>query len=299
MDSLLELGIGTSSNILRHLGCVIHSAPDRTARVLHASFIDYLIDPDRSAGCQWNINRNTHSLSLAINCLRILHSQLQFNMCGFEDSHLLNSEIPTLPSRIQNLRPELHYAGQYWGSHLRHVTPGDKVILMKLQKFVDTQFLYWLELLSLLGQVQDAGENLQIAQDYVGVCGGDLKVSLHDARCFVDGFAPVIAQSMAHIYISALPFAPRKSLVQKNFASKFPGILSYNAPLDAHWSSLQKLFLGHTNSVWSVTFSPDGRRIAFWLIRQHHAHLGLRDRCRPWWASDRPHQLSFVGRLLP
>ncbi|KAJ6549791.1 hypothetical protein B0H19DRAFT_1237004 [Mycena capillaripes] len=49
MDSLLFFKPGTASKVLAYLGCVIHRTSDKTARVLHASFSDYLMDSDRSA----------------------------------------------------------------------------------------------------------------------------------------------------------------------------------------------------------------------------------------------------------
>ncbi|KAK6995670.1 WD40 repeat-like protein [Favolaschia claudopus] len=260
MDSLLALEIGTSSSILEHLGCIIRLASDQTARVLHGSFADYLTNPGRSGGCHWHINRDSQNLALALHCFRILQNQLHFNMCSIQDSNLLNSEISDLHSRIQNIQPELRYVGRYWGTHLRDATPDNKVILAKLKNFVESQFLSWLELLSLMGLVQRAGDILEVAQDYIK-SDQNLKVSLHDARRFVNGFAPVIAQSTAHIYISALPFAPKQSLVQQNFASKFPGVLTYTDPGNIQWASLQKTLLGHTSDIVSVAFSPDGTRI--------------------------------------
>ncbi|KAJ7698351.1 hypothetical protein B0H17DRAFT_332784 [Mycena rosella] len=258
MDSLLSFKPGTASKILARLGSVTYRASDGTARVLHASFSDYLL---HSGDHLWNIDSQSYHRSLALGCFNVLQSQLHFNMCGLRDSHLLNSEVADLPTRLNEyLRPELRYASQYWVNHLDGAEP-ETNILPKLRELLEIHFLYWLEVLSLLGQVQSVNGMLNIARKHVVQAGDeDLKVMLHDAQRFMYGFAPVMAQSAPHIYISALPLSPKESLVQRNFGPRFPSVLRYNAP-DGDWLSLQKTLTGHSNWVRSVAFSPDGRRI--------------------------------------
>ncbi|KAJ7190110.1 hypothetical protein GGX14DRAFT_546974 [Mycena pura] len=92
LDALLGLGAGVSARVLEKLGCVIQWRRGQPARTLHASFGDYLTDPKRSTGHPWHIDSKMQNQSLALGCLRVLRDKLQFNICGLEDSHLLNSE---------------------------------------------------------------------------------------------------------------------------------------------------------------------------------------------------------------
>ncbi|KAJ7191798.1 hypothetical protein GGX14DRAFT_406900 [Mycena pura] len=149
IDSLLGLKRGTSSRILEYLGCVVQRASDQTVRVLHASFTDYLTDRVRSGKFPWH---------------------LKFNMCGLENSHLLNHEIPDLPDRIErSLSPELRYASSYWSDHLLEGEHDDKMI-QELGGFVQAHLLHWLEILSLRGQMNLARGMLEAAWSSVQVC---------------------------------------------------------------------------------------------------------------------------------
>ena len=62
--------------------------------------------------------------------------------------------------------------------------------------------------------------------------------------------------------MSALPFAPLESLVAKQYRSRFPSTLNVISGGDQKWPPAINIFRGHTNWVWSVTFSPDGKRVA-------------------------------------
>ena len=83
-----------------------------------------------------------------------------------------------------------------------------------------------------------------------------------DAIHFIDVFGKPISQSMPHIYLSALAFAPWMSMIRQHYASLYPsiGILKANRP--SGWLDIQPVLAAHTSWVTSVAFSPDGARIA-------------------------------------
>ena len=91
---------------------------------------------------------------------------------------------------------------------------------------------------------------------------GDSASFVADTVKFVIAFASVISQSTPHIYISALPFAPRDSKVAQMFLPQFPRILSLQTGQATQWPAIQGVFTGHKSAVNSVAFSPDGKRIA-------------------------------------
>ncbi|KAJ7439640.1 hypothetical protein B0H11DRAFT_566024 [Mycena galericulata] len=261
MDSLLCLEEGDSAEVLKHLGCIVQWARGQTARILHTSFRDYLTDFERSGSHPWFVEKETQSRSLTLGCFHVLQDRLRFNICDLKNSHVLNSEVPELAKRKEEyLSPDLSYASRFWANHLQNST-SDNEICAKLRKFIETGFLYWLEVLSLLEQVNIGSRMLELARKYVKTRDQDLEHDLYDAQRFLHGFAPVIAQSVPHIYISALPLAPGQAKVRETYAQKFPRTLCYAGPLDASRLSIQKVIHGHTDAVCSVTFSPNGEQI--------------------------------------
>ncbi|KAJ7366031.1 hypothetical protein DFH08DRAFT_679026, partial [Mycena albidolilacea] len=261
IDALLSFRNGRSADILDYLGCVVQWSSGTTARILHASFSDYLTS-DRSSGHPWYVNPKIQSKSLVLGCLKILNSQLCFNICKLENSHILNIDVPDLSDRIAtHITAELKYASLFWAHHLQ-ATEVDDEIFSELKHFMNNQFLHWLEVLSLLGQVPSATESLKGIQNCIEEADQGLQDLLADAIRFLGIFSPVIAQAAPHIYISALPFSPQASLVYKQFASSLPQTLCWTGPLGGNWPGLLKVLHGHTDSLWSVVFSPDGKQIA-------------------------------------
>src|SRR5712671_3158311 len=82
-----------------------------------------------------------------------------------------------------------------------------------------------------------------------------------DAVKFVAVFATPIAQSVPHIYLSAIVFAPKESITAETFHGKFMNTVSVKSGKTANWPVIQNIFRGHARIVSSVAFSPDGSRI--------------------------------------
>ncbi|KAJ7224708.1 hypothetical protein GGX14DRAFT_309597, partial [Mycena pura] len=137
--------------------------------ILHTSFSDYLTDHRRSGRHLWFVDSKIQSKSLAMGCLRVLNSQLKFNICDLEDSHVLNVDVPALLDRIEgHIFAELKYASLFWAHHLRDAGL-DEEILIELKGLMNNRFLYWLEVVSLLNQVPIAIESLEITRNYTEV----------------------------------------------------------------------------------------------------------------------------------
>jgi WD40 repeat protein len=82
-----------------------------------------------------------------------------------------------------------------------------------------------------------------------------------DVQRFIQIFGGMILHSTPHLYVSALPFTPANSPLSKNLSARFPNILRVASGRDMNWPAVQTVLRGHTNSVKSVSFSPDGIRI--------------------------------------
>jgi WD40 repeat protein len=90
---------------------------------------------------------------------------------------------------------------------------------------------------------------------------GDVVSFANDAIKFVFAFGPPISQSAPHIYLSALPFAPKNSQVAKHYLPLFPKTLCLKTGKADDWPAIKGVFEGHTNCVHFVAFSPDGKHI--------------------------------------
>src|ERR1700761_1807706 len=70
-----------------------------------------------------------------------------------------------------------------------------------------------------------------------------------------------IARSAPHIYLSALPFAPRNSLVSVHYSSSFSHSLHVECRQLTHWPLLEMTIPSVEHSVKSIALSPDGQWI--------------------------------------
>ena len=85
-------------------------------------------------------------------------------MCLLPD-YALNSKVEDLLRRIEesNIRGALEYACRSWHKHL--ITTKDQItdVVSALCCFLEEKFLFWLEVLSVLGAVGDAAHALDAA----------------------------------------------------------------------------------------------------------------------------------------
>ena len=84
---------------------------------------------------------------------------------------------------------------------------------------------------------------------------------IKDASVFVQYFGIAMAKSAPHVYLSALPFAPRHSLVSEHYSSSFSHTLHVKSGKLAHWPSLSMMISNAAGLVNSIAVSPDGQWI--------------------------------------
>ena len=84
---------------------------------------------------------------------------------------------------------------------------------------------------------------------------------IKDGIKFVENFAGIIDKSTPHLYLSALPFTPSKSILGRCLVKRFLGIAEVAVGRHNDWLTNQHVLQGHTDQVMSVSFSSDGRHI--------------------------------------
>src|SRR6266702_2311564 len=70
-----------------------------------------------------------------------------------------------------------------------------------------------------------------------------------------------MAKSAPHVYLSALPFAPTRSMVSEHYSSSFPRILHVERGQLSLWPSSEMVISNVEGGALSIALSPDGRRI--------------------------------------
>ena len=84
---------------------------------------------------------------------------------------------------------------------------------------------------------------------------------VRDGIKFVENFSSIINKSTPHLYLSALPFLPSKSIMAGCLLDRFPGIAQVAIGQHDDWPRSQQVLQGHEGFVMTVAFSPDGRHI--------------------------------------
>ena len=146
---------------------------DSPVRPFHKSFPDFITDPTRCTNKRFYIHPPDHHPRLLFSCLDLMNLKLEKNMCKLPDA-VANSDVADLKERIrEHINPALQYACLSWHMHLieADTTPTcAPTITPALRQFLETKFLFWLEVLSVLGAVRNAVEALQVAMDWLEVC---------------------------------------------------------------------------------------------------------------------------------
>jgi len=168
------LGISTEGVFLRlssvHSLLILQEDINHPVRPFHKSFPDFIMDPTRCANQRFHISPPDHHLELLIHCLKLMNQTLERNMCKLPDA-VINSEVGDLEERTdQYISHALRYACKSWHKHPidKHVA-GTLEITSSLSCFLEKKFLFWLEVLSILGAVRDAVSALEATGKWLEV----------------------------------------------------------------------------------------------------------------------------------
>ncbi|OCH86524.1 WD40 repeat-like protein, partial [Obba rivulosa] len=240
----------------------------------HQSFVDFLlghknqsdrgsVEVEHSCPEEFSIEPSIAHHHLTDSMFHLMNKSLRFNVCNIESSFQRNETLPR--HHADNIDRSVSYACRFWGFHLENSSQEIVPESSRISKFMNEKLLFWLEALSLLGALNTAVPALTCLGrrfEANSVATENVVVIAKDAIKFVRYFARAIRESAPHIYISALPFAPRSSIVANAYRSRFRNTMTVQIGRLAHWPTEETIIHGHEGQVNSVAFSPDGRRIA-------------------------------------
>jgi len=273
LAELLELETDDLRESLRRLHAVVHVPGEDEKpglQIIHTSFGDYL---SSNASSNLRLSRSFGHDILARSCFqRLARPDLCFNVSRSHSSYESNDSVP-----VDWLPPSLVYACLQWAHHIDAATE-PSAFDSDVAQIIWPKFLFWLEVLSVLRKTGVASGLLRIAGSVVScsfilrnvflglmllqVKRDDVARFLSHANSFVASSLEAIEHSAAHIYVSALPFAAKDSLVTATFSSLCDGLMSVETfGITRHGSQLVMALSGHEKAVHSVAYFKNGRHI--------------------------------------
>jgi hypothetical protein len=145
---------------------------DTPVRLLHLSFREFLLDPEKQGKSEfwfWVDVKKTHDI-LMTRCLELMSRPkcLSENICHLESPGTLRREIHS--QTIDDcLLGDVRYACRYWVHHLeqsgRRIRDQDSVHM-----FLQEHFLHWLEALSLIGVISESTALIGTLKSLIAVC---------------------------------------------------------------------------------------------------------------------------------
>ena len=152
------LGVSGISTILQSLHSLLLVPDSRVdpIHIFHKSFPDFLMDPKRCTDHRLLIVPSVHHREILFSCFNVMKKRLKRNICNLDD-YVLLSEIEDLPkSRTAHIGDALEYACHFWVNHLMGIPasgPDVKEIWEEIDEFFTKYLLFWIEVLSLMGNL--------------------------------------------------------------------------------------------------------------------------------------------------
>ncbi|KAF9221163.1 WD40 repeat-like protein [Gyrodon lividus] len=238
---------------------------DGAVRIYHTSFRDFLTTSHRSR--QYFADAITYHRIIAQACLEAMIRHLTADMCKLGDPSVLNSEIENL-NELCKLRIDegVRYACRWFSYHFSHV-PSDTglndTLILCVQGFARGYLLNWIEVLSLMGELESAIISLREIADWLKSSSKphqETLALLQDAERLVLMFFDPIQQAALQVYY-AVPYAPKRIQLRTTYQHELTNKFTITSGLDDHWSPcLRSVLTGSTFT--SLAVSASGRLIA-------------------------------------
>ena len=143
-----------------HSLLILQEDVERPVRPFHRSFPDFIVDPTRCTNPRFRVSPADQHTEILFGCLETMNRRLERNICELPD-WVTNAEIVDLNERAkEHIGQALEYACRSWHKHLVGTIPAH--IRSILHQFLERKFLFWLEVLSVLGAAREAVDALEV-----------------------------------------------------------------------------------------------------------------------------------------
>ncbi|KAF3922923.1 hypothetical protein ABW20_dc0100899 [Dactylellina cionopaga] len=270
LSCLLSISEGAIDRKLKYLHSVldIPSETNRQApiRAFHLSFRDFLFDPRLRENIKFQnfwINDEKSHMEIASRCIKLMASSegLRRNICCLSSVDTLRSDIDKKLIE-KHLSPELQYACHYWVYHLerskQNINDNGPV-----DNFLRQHILHWLEAISLSGAINEVVQMAEVLNSIVDAENGrQVSELIYDIKRFVLQNRSLIDTVPVQVYVSALIFAPKQSIIRLMFNPEQTIQWTSQLPrVQDDWDDMLQA-LEHTHFVYAVAFSPNGKVLA-------------------------------------
>ncbi|KAF2395522.1 purine and uridine phosphorylase [Trichodelitschia bisporula] len=235
LSNLMETRDDKVSQTLHDLHAIfdIPKEPNSALRLHHPSFRDFLLDKKRSGNAKFCVDEKQAHQSLSAHCMRLMSKSLKQDLLGIGRPGAPATEIEN--DRLERCLPaEVQYACLYW---IQHAQKGGSQLRDddQVHRFLKEHLLHWLEALGWMQKVSEGFHAIVSLESMISAqrCPR-LSEFVHDMKRFVLYHRSAIELAPLQTYCSALVFSPAASLTLE----------------------------GHSNPVWAVAFSPDGKQLA-------------------------------------
>jgi WD40 repeat protein len=269
------------SSIMRSLHSVllIPDNKENPIHILHKSFPDFLTDPDRCKDERFFINPSVHHQEVLLSCLGLMEGRLKRNICDL-DAYVSLGEVEDLPAqRKAHIGDALGYACQFWTRHLVEIPSSShnvEEIHKAINKFFTTQFLCWIEVLSLMGKTDVGVYAINNIHKWYTLVSCKIKCPLesvfiffiqagvtcqwvNDSNCFFLEHFDTICNFPLQIYYSALLLSPSSSWLHKYYTAELSKAVRVVKGLPAEWEMSPRTVTldetPHTLGCWKDTIA--------------------------------------------
>ncbi|EXM20378.1 WD40 repeat [Fusarium oxysporum f. sp. vasinfectum] len=219
----------------------------KTILFIHQSAKDFLIK--ESSILLFPSGLNKHHRNLFESCVTALQ-------CLHKDMYRLVYPGVSVQEAFKN-RPDpdpldhLKYACSFWNDHLKeahrlHTEDGRQCEVFCTEAafdFIAVKFLFWLEALSLCGNLRAAADALLFLKSLPTASSQSNHLAFtEDGLRFFYSFGPIINDYPLQTYTSGLLFSPKGSLVRHRFEHLTPAIFSAIPEFDGNWSPISSTF---------------------------------------------------------
>ena len=154
-DLLGQLDISSTLRSLHSL-LLVPTSDVAPIHVFHKSFPDFLLDQKRCTNKQFFVDPMVHHIEILLSCLNLMGERLTKNICKLDDYAVLSEVEDLLACQKDNIGDALEYACCFWTKHLLEVHGSSshvEEVQKEIDKFFTTCLLYWIEVLSLTGNL--------------------------------------------------------------------------------------------------------------------------------------------------
>jgi hypothetical protein len=169
------LRVPGTSTTLRPLHSLL-LIPDNTqdpVHIYHKSFPDFLTDPKRCEDQRFFVDPPFHHMEILLSCLNLIMERSKKNVHNL-DNHAVFGQIKDDPTFLKaHIGDALGYACQFWTRHLVEIPNSShdvEEVYRVIDRFFTTCLLFWIEVLSLTGNLSVGIHALnEVQQWYISV----------------------------------------------------------------------------------------------------------------------------------